>query len=508
MEGEERGSTGTTVRMNEDVKESGVKFSMTKCGVMVMTKKRVRSNKTIMLDGVELRKVLNVKYLGSMIEENNGTPLAPRAKRQKLDKHGRTSAFEKLKQLKGNKHKYEVSIIDNVYEEVDEKEYSEKVLQRQDDDWIVDDDGCGYVEDGREIFDDDLDDDSIFSCSRVKSKDSKTQKRGRLSNKIVDKNAAPESKLNNIRNMLLNMPTKKKEETVKLDEDDILGDIMQELNSDNSNVIKPFDINLARRTSKQMSPSKKLEISPRPAASQKDLNVPGIKPGTSGSKGGRIEGREGWRTLQTRGEGRFGTVVEKSRSSVKAEPELFFPFSLLAEHVVELHCWPASTRLQSVCCIWRERRSLVKLVPRVDLVRAAVPVGECYYIEVALRVSHSSLMSSDRMKPGSGDWADDLVDIQSTPSCIEKFEESIDSGTILNFDSNDEFPASSEFNQMDTMIEEINSQESMIDVNQVEAIVDNKPNSVLDKVLVTEEQLLAGWEMMQGSGKQDTMFLE
>nr|CAD7198481.1 unnamed protein product [Timema douglasi] len=58
-------------------------------------------------------------------------------------------------------------------------------------------------------------------------------------------------------------------------------------------------------------------------------------------KGGRIEGKEGWRTLQTRGEGRFGTVVEKSRSSVKAEAELFFPFSSLAEHVVELHCRPA-----------------------------------------------------------------------------------------------------------------------------------------------------------------------
>nr|CAD7256659.1 unnamed protein product [Timema shepardi] len=58
-------------------------------------------------------------------------------------------------------------------------------------------------------------------------------------------------------------------------------------------------------------------------------------------KGGRIEGREGWRTLQTRGKGRFGTVVEKSRSSVKAELELFFPFSLLAEHVVELRCGQA-----------------------------------------------------------------------------------------------------------------------------------------------------------------------
>nr|CAD7397214.1 unnamed protein product [Timema poppensis] len=60
-----------------------------------------------------------------------------------------------------------------------------------------------------------------------------------------------------------------------------------------------------------------------------------------GRKGGRIEGREGWKTLQTRGKGRFGTVVEKSRSSVKAEAELFFPFSLLAEHVVGLRCGQA-----------------------------------------------------------------------------------------------------------------------------------------------------------------------
>lgn len=59
-----------------------------------------------------------------------------RSKRQRVDK---AAKFEKLKKLKGNKHKYEVQEVENVYEEVDEETYAEKVLERQDDDWIVDD---------------------------------------------------------------------------------------------------------------------------------------------------------------------------------------------------------------------------------------------------------------------------------------------------------------------------------------------------------------------------------
>lgn len=64
-----------------------------------------------------------------------------RPKRQKRDPFGKMKAFEKLKLVKsgGGKNKYEVDAIDNVYEEVTEEEYTEAVLKRQHDDWIVGD---------------------------------------------------------------------------------------------------------------------------------------------------------------------------------------------------------------------------------------------------------------------------------------------------------------------------------------------------------------------------------
>ncbi|XP_035429801.2 DNA polymerase alpha catalytic subunit [Spodoptera frugiperda] len=152
-----------------------------------------------------------------------------RAKRQKVDRHGRLSAFEKLKQLKGKgvKNKYDVDEMENVYDTVDEREYSERVMQRQEDDWI-EDDGTGYVEDGREIFDDDEIEDTYVASSNKES--GRGQKR--------KARVAPPTSKGNIRNLLGSMPTKKKED-VKISEDNILSDIMSDLDGNASAAVKP-----------------------------------------------------------------------------------------------------------------------------------------------------------------------------------------------------------------------------------------------------------------------------
>ncbi|KAK4326034.1 hypothetical protein Pmani_003411 [Petrolisthes manimaculis] len=176
-----------------------------------------------------------------------------RSRRNRSDRHGRFAALERLKGLKGSKHKYEVSSVANVYEELDEKEYSKRRQERLEDDWIVDDDGSGYVEDGREIFEDDNGDDDLFLSKKNKSK---KQKGG--SGKHTDTSRGSHGSAS-IRNMIKNMPVKKKknESQVCLAEDDLLGDILQDL--DKPSVIHPAHPTLFKKKVGKPSPIAKRE---------------------------------------------------------------------------------------------------------------------------------------------------------------------------------------------------------------------------------------------------------
>ena len=130
------------------------------------------------------------------------------------------SKFEALKKLReardgGRKMNYEEEEVDNVYDIVEESEYAERVTKRKEEDWIVDDDG-EYVEDGREIFDDEDD---------YQSADPKKYKE-----RSKDKAEKAKKDKSNIKNMLLNMP-KKQNDDVKIEDDALLGDILGQIKS-------------------------------------------------------------------------------------------------------------------------------------------------------------------------------------------------------------------------------------------------------------------------------------
>ncbi|PNJ64458.1 LOW QUALITY PROTEIN: POLA1 isoform 3 [Pongo abelii] len=181
---------------------------------------------------------------------DSGSFVSSRARREKKSKKGRQEALERLKKAKaGEKYKYEVEDFTGVYEEVDEEQYSKLVQARQDDDWIVDDDGIGYVEDGREIFDDDLEDDALDADE--KGKDGKARNKDKRN---VKKLAV--TKPNNIKSMFIACAGKKTaDKAVDLSKDDLLGDILQDLNTEAPQITPPPVMILKKKRSIGASPN-------------------------------------------------------------------------------------------------------------------------------------------------------------------------------------------------------------------------------------------------------------
>ncbi|XP_021372053.1 DNA polymerase alpha catalytic subunit-like [Mizuhopecten yessoensis] len=209
---------------------------------------------------------------GSDTENNNDgdqeSLARGRSKRQKIDKKGKFAALQRLREAKaaGVKNKYEEKEDQQVYDIVDEDEYSKIVQERQEDDWIVDDDGSGYVEDGREIFDDELDD-SAPAASKKKGDKKKTKNPN-----IVRPGTKPKA---NIKSMFMAQAAtggskKKVEKDVSLAGDELLGDLMEELHNGPSDSIIPVPIKLKKRGhASNKSPYNPFSTSVKPAVRNK-----------------------------------------------------------------------------------------------------------------------------------------------------------------------------------------------------------------------------------------------
>ncbi|VDQ12749.1 unnamed protein product [Trichobilharzia regenti] len=102
-------------------------------------------------------------------------------------KESRLSLLTRIREARAQGQR--LRIEEPVYDTVDEAEYAELVRQRLEDDWIIENEGCEYVDDGREIFDDNDEDEEL--CDLNQKTKNKVSKKKRLNPDIRASESAP-----------------------------------------------------------------------------------------------------------------------------------------------------------------------------------------------------------------------------------------------------------------------------------------------------------------------------
>lgn len=140
----------------------------------------------------------------------------------------------------------EARAIDNdleeeaVYEYIDDEEYSEIIKKRTESDWIVDDGGADYYEDGREIFDD-VDEQSNDADKYARQYDSyngKAKKKVPLKRKAEESAKSSKKAVGNLKSYLVSNQknvAKKSFDQMQVEDQDLLQGILDDISTSTAN---------------------------------------------------------------------------------------------------------------------------------------------------------------------------------------------------------------------------------------------------------------------------------
>ncbi|RUO96935.1 DNA polymerase alpha subunit p180 N terminal-domain-containing protein, partial [Jimgerdemannia flammicorona] len=219
---------------------------------------------------------------------------ATRKKRRSTEKNT-SDKFAELRELKrkgvSRLATYKVKEEEDIYETVNEEDYQAIVKGRlQEDDFVVDDDGSGYIDNGLEDWDreagdsDDDDDDEVNVAGRPKKKGDKKHKRRK---KDDAEKVKPNGQINSFfkRGAAANVGVAKKITNTATD-NDFMTDLLKDLENEAPQpILTTSSLSRPSRTTNSLAPppAPALALSRRPLASKFDEHTTFTPPSTRNS---------------------------------------------------------------------------------------------------------------------------------------------------------------------------------------------------------------------------------